>query len=67
MADRAVVKTPRCCVCGNTSEAGPVDLDGLARWHSGALIQEALPELSADDRELLISGTHPLCWDDLTS
>ena len=37
--------------------------EGLAAWKSGVLIQNALPELSDDEREALISSTHPWCWD----
>jgi hypothetical protein len=35
---------------------------GIAKWRGGALIQDALPELDADQRELLVSGIHPECW-----
>jgi hypothetical protein len=33
----------------------------------GRLIQEVFPELSADEREFMISGIHPACWDDMFS
>ena len=36
---------------------------GIVEWSAGVLIQNALPELSADQRELLISGTCGKCWD----
>lgn len=42
-----------------------VPIDGFVAWQSGELIQDALPELSADQRELLISGTCGMCWDDM--
>jgi len=29
----------------------------------GALVQEAFPEMSAEDRERVVSGTCPKCWD----
>jgi hypothetical protein len=32
-------------------------------WISGMLIQNAMPNLSADDREFLISGITPEEWD----
>ena len=35
----------------------------VANWENGALIQDAMPYLSADDRELLISGTCGACFD----
>lgn len=31
-------------------------------WQQGALLQDVLPELSLDDRELLISGICKSCW-----
>lgn len=42
-----------------------VPVDGFIAWRRGELIQDALPELSADQRELLISGTCGMCWDDM--
>jgi hypothetical protein len=35
----------------------------FALWKKGELIQDVMPELSADERELLISGTCGECWD----
>ena len=55
------VKTPPCIGCGGTSV---VELQ-RAEWvalQGGALIQEALPTRDADFRELVKSGTHPVCW-----
>ena len=34
-------------------------------WQEGALIQDALPYLTTDQRELLISATCGTCWDDM--
>tara|TARA_B100000809_G_C14924066_1_gene454452 strand:- start:516 stop:731 length:216 start_codon:yes stop_codon:yes gene_type:complete len=42
-----------------------VSVQGLADWRGGKLIQNALPELNADQRELLISGTCPTCWNEM--
>lgn len=39
---------------------------GLIEWQQGKLIQEAMPSLSADERELLISQTCPKCFDAAT-
>lgn len=38
-------------------------LDRYLAWKNGAKIQDALPGLSADDREFLMSGTTPAEWD----
>jgi len=35
----------------------------LATWRSGALIQHAMPNLSADDREFIMTGITPEEWD----
>lgn len=40
-----------------------VSEEGYLRWKHGVLIQEAMPEISKDDRELLISGICGKCFD----
>lgn len=38
----------------------------LRNWMlEGKMIQDAMPHLSADDREFLISGTTPEEWDEM--
>ena len=39
-----------------------VPTDGYNRWIGGELIQRAMPEVSADDREALVSGICSDCW-----
>lgn len=39
----------------------------LERWRAGELIQSVAPELNADEREFIITGTTPEEWDDLFS
>lgn len=34
----------------------------IAAWRAGSLIQRVFPELNADERELMISGTCGECW-----
>jgi hypothetical protein len=34
-------------------------------WDNGALVQDAFPFLSADEREFLMTGTPPEVWDEL--
>jgi len=43
----------------------PVTLTQLNTWAAGAMIQHAFPELSADVRELFISGICGPCFDKL--
>jgi len=43
-----------------------VPLKGYNEWTmDGQPIVLAFPDMSVDDREMLISGTHPACWDRL--
>ena len=37
----------------------------LTAWHDGALIQDALPDATVDQREFLISGCTPACWESM--
>ena len=61
---KVTVKTGKCIMCGESSEL-EVDAKGYRLWQGGMLIQRALPELPKDQRELLISGTHPKCWEQM--
>lgn len=36
-----------------------VSPEQLARWRNGMLIQDAMPHLSADEREFLLTGATP--------
>lgn len=54
------------CVNCHTPHTIAVPTAGYKRWATGqAKIQEALPTLSNDERELLMSGICPRCWDKL--
>ena len=60
------LNTMPCRVCGEASTV-TVPQEGYDAWRKGAYVQDAFPEMLADERELLISGTHPVCWDLLFS
>lgn len=51
----------RCPFCGKTNSVQVHGKDYLA-WQNGALAQDVFPYLSADEREMLISGVCPKCW-----
>lgn len=53
-----------CMVC-NKTHAIEIDQDAFVRWMQGELIQNVAPELSDDDRELLISGVCGPCFDEV--
>ena len=50
-----------CPICGK-HQVITVDADGYTAWNEGALIQDALPELTASEREALITGICDDCW-----
>lgn len=57
-----VYTTPECPRCGEVSEM-EIDTFAHRRWLAGVHLQEAFPDLNADDREMIKYGYHPLCWD----
>ncbi|MAG73901.1 hypothetical protein CL620_06305 [archaeon] len=61
-----VIETRECFHCHKFDRL-EVPIYGYQRWKSGELIQNAFPNLSASDRELLISGIHSKCWDEAFS
>lgn len=42
-----------------------VTQDQFDAWRSGALIQNAMPNLSADEREFIMTGITPDVWEEL--
>lgn len=63
VGDTMTALTAPCVVCGERSEV-VVDSRKWLAWcgPGGIPIQVAFPDMSADEREVLISGTHPACW-----
>lgn len=52
------------CLLGAHPYTLTVPADGLFRWASGGVaIQQALPRVPAGEREFLLSGTCPACFD----
>ena len=58
---KEVCVVTRCPICGrgNFIEVNDDDYDD---WSEGMNTQIAFPYLSANEREMLISGTCPTCW-----
>jgi hypothetical protein len=49
---------------GNTNSMEiEVTQEQLSSWESGVLIQNAMPNLSADEREFIMTGITPEEWD----
>jgi len=56
-----VTHSSSCVFCGK-EHLTTVDKVKYQRWLGGERIQLVWPEMSDDDREILISGTCPDCW-----
>lgn len=56
-----------CRVCDELVTLDNVPLLQYEAWRSGTNIQIAMPQLDADSREFLISGTCGSCWDAMFS
>jgi hypothetical protein len=56
----------RCVSCLNIQTI-LVDMSDVRTWQEGELIQNAIPYLTAGERELMISGMCPICWNDTFS
>lgn len=54
----------RCPMCGMYTII-LVNEEDLKRWQCGELAQNAFPYLSVEEREMLISGLCPNCWEAL--
>lgn len=54
--------TGACMLTGEAYTTAEFSAVGWSAWQKGAFIQEALPELSAEDREFLLTGISPEGW-----
>lgn len=53
------------CPCCGKVQRIVVDFASYYLWKTGLHIQKAFPELDANQREILISGICPECWDNM--
>ena len=49
----------------NTLHVEGATPEGLKAWKNGALIQDALPEVSPENREFIMTGITPSMWSHL--
>jgi len=59
--ENTIVVEKKCFHCGKMARV-EVPREQYEAWRSGVLAQNAFPQLPPEDREMLISGTHPECW-----
>lgn len=58
------VATPACLGCGDWKIV-VMTQDQLQRWRKGEPLQDVFPDWSPEDRQRLISGTCPSCWEEM--
>ena len=63
--EKTMTQFGRDCVRCGVTHTVMADAIDVAHWEQGALIQEALPYLSAGERELFISGICGACFDNM--
>ena len=62
MSETEIVVKTKCPICGRPQNT-VVSREGYENWrYNGKLIQNALPTLTADEREALMTGTCSDCW-----
>lgn len=60
--NREVCIITTCPFCGHVHEI-EVNENDYWYWQDGITVQEAFPYLSANEKEMLISGICPTCWE----
>jgi hypothetical protein len=66
--DEPTVQFPAMCVnCHETYHIVVTERQYNRRRNTGDYVQDIWPELSAGHREMIISGTHPDCFDQMFS
>ena len=53
------------CPWCHKEAAVDIPAQGLWDWEHGAFVQTAFPDLSPNSRELIMTGTHPTCWNQM--
>ena len=57
-----ITLTRKCPFC-ETERHKEFDEEQYRKYQAGAYVQDAMPDASPDDREFLITGICPDCWD----
>lgn len=64
VGEKALFECPTCPWCKQGSQI-VVELTAFQAWRSGALIQDAFPNFTVDQREQMMTGYHPKCWNEI--
>lgn len=65
MPETVEVPTRRCIHCGKTGTVTVPKAELEAATKLDGPIQQRFPNLTTEQREQIISGTHPACWDEM--
>ena len=60
---KEVTIVTECPICHHANEVMVNEEDYFDWTFDGALVQDAFPYLTADEREMLVSGICPTCWE----
>jgi hypothetical protein len=61
---KQVILNNTCIHCGEDNQI-TLDAVALANWRNRELIQNVFPNLNYQQRELIQTGIHPECWNDM--
>jgi len=64
LASKEMTVHVECRTCRGTTSL-TVDKDKYEEWRRGALVQNCFPDMSVEDRELLVSQTCDKCWQEM--
>jgi hypothetical protein len=62
--DKSATIQNQCIHCGEHNTI-VLSAQGLADWQGGMLIQDAFPELHRDKCEIILTGIHDDCWNEM--
>lgn len=61
--ERAMIKTCRWCAYESVIYMTEIQYE---KWYNqDSYVQDIFPHVSKEEREILISGTHPICWNEM--
>lgn len=60
--DGTVRFTTHCMLCTHPVAVDRLDPEKVARWQAGEFVQDVFPDMSASEREALVSGSHAECF-----
>jgi hypothetical protein len=63
MPHTAILTVSTTCVFCGKEHLTEMPFEKYVRWHNGEHLQKVFPDWTPDQREIVISGTCPQCWE----